>query len=68
MCLCVLTSSASLAHVHGGQQAVLAAQQVRKVVEDGGKLQEALTAADVPQPEPGLLWAERGGGGGVRRR
>lgn len=50
-----LTSGPSLAQVHGGLQAVLSVQQVRKMMEDGGKLQHVLTAADVPQLQPRLL-------------
>ncbi len=51
----VFTSRASLSHVHGGQQAVLSAQQVRKMMEDGGKLQDVFTAAYIPQLQPRLL-------------
>lgn len=53
--LLVFTSGASLSQVHGGQQAVLSVQKVRKVMEDGGKLQDVFTAAHVPQLHPGLL-------------
>lgn len=49
------TSGASLAQVHGGLQAVLSVQQVREVMEDGGKLQQVFAAAHVPELQPGLL-------------
>lgn len=51
----VFTSGASLSQVHGGQQAVLSVQQVRKMMEDGGKLQDVFTAAHIPQLQPRLL-------------
>lgn len=50
-----VTSGSSLSQVHGGLQAVLSVQQVRKMMEDGGELQHVLTAADVPQLQPRLL-------------
>lgn len=49
------TSSTSLSQVHSGLQAVLSVQQVRKMMEDGGKLQHVFTAAHVPQLQPRLL-------------
>ena len=56
VCACAPTSRAALAYVHGGLQAALVGQQVGQVVEDAGQLEDILTVADVPQPQPALLW------------